>query len=53
MKRFNYWLEEKKKINKSAKKMVNKKTSQADEAKAILADMEKKKKDKPDDCVFC
>jgi hypothetical protein len=48
-----FGLEEKKKINKSAKKVVGKKSTQADEAKAMLASLEKKKKDKPDDCVFC
>lgn len=29
------------------------KASQADEAKAMLASMEQRKKDRPDDCVFC
>lgn len=30
-----------------------KSASQADEAKAMLAAMEQRKKDRPDDCVFC
>ncbi len=34
-------------------KVSSQKSAQADEAKAILEAMDKKKKDKPDDCVFC
>jgi len=47
---------EEKNSNKQLKKgstKVSSKSSQADEAKAILDAMEQKKKDKPDDCVFC
>lgn len=49
-----FGLEEKnkKQIKKDSAKASGK-SAQADEAKAILDAMEQKKKDKPDDCVFC